>query len=255
MALPRTHYDTLGIECDADDAGVRRAWKVLIQVWHPDRFTGEMREQAEAQTARINEAYHVLRDSSRRSAYDRRLDADAASSSADKAPRAPFSQGFTGRTTQRSTTPRPATATAATTLPAPTSAGDAISEFAAAAVTAARRYPRATAAVVALWILVVLAGPVRDHLTRATLPAPSRLEHAVDAASSTASELPALEDSSTSDAGAPVPEPSVSGGGAGTTTDAPPAAYPDAYAAEPIPQPEPQPRHIIRVMPKVTTRR
>jgi hypothetical protein len=75
-ASDRTHYDVLGIARDADDSAVRRAWKLHVQAWHPDRFSDALREQAEQQTTSINEAYSVLRDSSRRAAYDCRLAAD-----------------------------------------------------------------------------------------------------------------------------------------------------------------------------------
>jgi len=73
MAPSKTHYDVLGIAADADEAEIKRAWKVLVQVWHPDRFTGEMREHAEGQVQHINEAYGTLRISDKRGEYDRRL--------------------------------------------------------------------------------------------------------------------------------------------------------------------------------------
>lgn len=76
MAADRTHYDTLGIDPSADADEIRRAWKVLVQVWHPDRFTGDMRDEAESRAAQINGAYQALRDSSKRAAYDCRLAAD-----------------------------------------------------------------------------------------------------------------------------------------------------------------------------------
>ncbi|MCW2923678.1 MAG: DnaJ domain, partial [Thermoleophilia bacterium] len=34
---PQTHYDVLGITRDADAGEVRTAWKLHVQVWHPDR--------------------------------------------------------------------------------------------------------------------------------------------------------------------------------------------------------------------------
>lgn len=76
MELRRTHYDVLGIDAEADASQVRRAWKVNVQAWHPDRFEGDMRVEAERQTSRLNEAWHTLRDSGRRAAYDCRLAAD-----------------------------------------------------------------------------------------------------------------------------------------------------------------------------------
>ena len=61
MAAPdRTHYEVLGIARDADAAAVRSAWKLHVQVWHPDRFSGEMREEAERQAMRINSVTAVF---------------------------------------------------------------------------------------------------------------------------------------------------------------------------------------------------
>ncbi|MCW2949879.1 MAG: molecular chaperone DnaJ [Thermoleophilia bacterium] len=77
MAPPSpTHYDVLGISRDADANEVRRAWKTLVQVWHPDRFSGAAVDDAQARAAAINDAYSTLRDAGRRAAYDCRLAAD-----------------------------------------------------------------------------------------------------------------------------------------------------------------------------------
>jgi len=76
-ATDRTHYNVLGISPDADAAAVHRAWRKLVQVWHPDRFTEDAkRADAQVRASRINEAYTTLRDSSRRAAYDCRLVAE-----------------------------------------------------------------------------------------------------------------------------------------------------------------------------------
>src|SRR6266508_87238 len=66
----RTHYDTLGLEPAATTEEIRHAWKTLIQVWHPDRFSGHLRAEAEEMTKAINEAYEELRHPARRNAYD-----------------------------------------------------------------------------------------------------------------------------------------------------------------------------------------
>ena len=73
-------YQILDLEPGASIEDVRRSYRELVKVWHPDRFDGEMREHAEHQTARINEAYSVLRDADSRSTYDARLDYDAGTS-------------------------------------------------------------------------------------------------------------------------------------------------------------------------------
>ena len=47
----QTYYDVLGVSHDADDADVRRAWKVLVQVWHPDRFDSPDRTRGGVRSA------------------------------------------------------------------------------------------------------------------------------------------------------------------------------------------------------------
>jgi hypothetical protein len=66
----RSHYDVLGLEPDATADDIRRAWKTLIQVWHPDRFAGRLREEAEEMSKAVNEAYRILADPAARWAYD-----------------------------------------------------------------------------------------------------------------------------------------------------------------------------------------
>lgn len=162
MASVRSHYDLLGVDRDADDSAVKRAWKVLVQVWHPDRFSGDMRETAEQTTARINEAYHVLRDSSRRAAYDRKLDADAAAAAAMPAmqprPRvafatsSPFALQERANARARAAGGGPSTAAAVHDRPL----AEVADEFARELWVATRRNPRLSA--VAATVLVLFVG-------------------------------------------------------------------------------------------------
>jgi hypothetical protein len=69
----QTHYEVLGIDEHATSDQIRSAWKTLIQVWHPDRFKGEMRARAEEMTKAVNAAYTCLRDPSARWLYDQEL--------------------------------------------------------------------------------------------------------------------------------------------------------------------------------------
>jgi hypothetical protein len=66
----RTHYEVLGLDPDATADDIRRAWKTLIQVWHPDRFAGHLRQEAEEMSKAVNEAYRVLSDPATRREYD-----------------------------------------------------------------------------------------------------------------------------------------------------------------------------------------
>lgn len=57
-------YRLLGLAPGASPDEVRTAYRDLAQVWHPDRFldNARLREKAEVNLRRINEAYTVLRD-------------------------------------------------------------------------------------------------------------------------------------------------------------------------------------------------
>ena len=53
----------LELEAGADFGAVRRAYRELVQVWHPDRFVGngKLQERAQEKLKRINLAYEGLR--------------------------------------------------------------------------------------------------------------------------------------------------------------------------------------------------
>lgn len=61
---PTQAYRLLGLAPGASPDDVKTAYRDLAQVWHPDRFpnNARLREKAEANLRRINEAYMVLRD-------------------------------------------------------------------------------------------------------------------------------------------------------------------------------------------------
>ncbi len=67
MAVKRDYYEVLGVQRDADEAEIKRAFRRLAQQHHPDVDTGDGAEQ---RFKEINEAYRVLSDRQRRSAYD-----------------------------------------------------------------------------------------------------------------------------------------------------------------------------------------
>ena len=67
MATDKSYYEVLGVERDATDADIKRAFRKLAQQWHPD-----VNAEAEASVRfkEINEAYQVLSDPKRRQIYD-----------------------------------------------------------------------------------------------------------------------------------------------------------------------------------------
>lgn len=79
-------YDRLGLDRDASEAQVRRAYRRLARRWHPDLNPGNA--EAARQYAAITEAYETLVDPARRRAYD------AAGATPPQPPAAPAFAGF-----------------------------------------------------------------------------------------------------------------------------------------------------------------
>jgi molecular chaperone DnaJ len=67
MAVKRDYYEVLGVPREADDAEIKRAFRRLAQRHHPDV---DKADGAEERFKEVNEAYRVLSDRQRRSAYD-----------------------------------------------------------------------------------------------------------------------------------------------------------------------------------------
>jgi hypothetical protein len=247
----------VGPEVAADE--LRSAWKVLVQVWHPDRFDGELREHAEAQTARINEAYHVLRDASRRTSYDDRLAYESGSSSRNPA-------AATSASVKQSTVsdPLPARPGAAGHPQAhamgEVSALGALGDFARAFEEAARRYPRMVGALAACLLLLFGGGLIYAHTAGPQIPetrlaaAERALERNGSASPDDATmlhDVPTLSKSPTTDGSpatdgvrprAPQWEPNVDSAIAPRETLTPAEADPTAAPrARNIPEPAPEP--------------
>ncbi|RLT45362.1 MAG: molecular chaperone DnaJ [Chloroflexi bacterium] len=64
----RDYYETLGVERNADEAVMKKAFRKLAQKYHPDVNPSP---EAEATFKEINEAYQVLSDPQKRAVYDR----------------------------------------------------------------------------------------------------------------------------------------------------------------------------------------
>src|SRR5438094_10538933 len=62
-------YDILGVSKSADADELKRAYRKLAMQFHPDRNAGD--KTAEQKFKDINEAYDVLKDDQKRTAYDR----------------------------------------------------------------------------------------------------------------------------------------------------------------------------------------
>jgi molecular chaperone DnaJ len=63
------YYTTLGVARDASSDDLKKAYRKLAMMHHPDRNPGD--HKAEAKFKEVNEAYDVLKDEQKRAAYDR----------------------------------------------------------------------------------------------------------------------------------------------------------------------------------------
>jgi len=62
------YYEALGVETQASDADIKKAYRKLAMRFHPDRNPDN--PEAEATFKELSEAYDVLRDDQKRAAYD-----------------------------------------------------------------------------------------------------------------------------------------------------------------------------------------
>ncbi len=65
----RDYYDVLGVQRDATEEDLKKAYRRLAMKYHPDRNQGD--NDAEGRFKELNEAYDVLKDGEKRAAYDR----------------------------------------------------------------------------------------------------------------------------------------------------------------------------------------
>ena len=69
MADKRDYYEVLGVDKNADDAAIKKAYRQLAKKYHPDANPGD--KDAEAKFKEAGEAYAVLSDADKRAAYDK----------------------------------------------------------------------------------------------------------------------------------------------------------------------------------------
>jgi len=67
--VPVDYYSVLGVERDASEADIKRAYRGLARKFHPD--VAEDKSMAEVRFKEINEAYEILSDPQKRQQYDR----------------------------------------------------------------------------------------------------------------------------------------------------------------------------------------
>ena len=68
-----TLYDVLEVSEKASSEVIEKAYKVLVKKYHPDLQTANNKEHAETMMKKINEAYDILSDDTKRKEYDNKL--------------------------------------------------------------------------------------------------------------------------------------------------------------------------------------
>ena len=68
MAEKRDYYEVLGLQKDASEDEIKKAFRQLAKKYHPDLNPGD--KEAEAKFKEVNEAYEVLSDKEKRQRYD-----------------------------------------------------------------------------------------------------------------------------------------------------------------------------------------
>lgn len=69
MAQKRDYYEVLGVEKNATDEELKKAYRKLAKKYHPDA-NPDNKEEAEKKFKEVNEAYEILSDKQKRQMYD-----------------------------------------------------------------------------------------------------------------------------------------------------------------------------------------
>ncbi len=66
----RDYYEVLGVNRNASEADLKKAYRRLAMKYHPDRAKGDDRAQSESMFKESKEAYEILSNAQKRAAYD-----------------------------------------------------------------------------------------------------------------------------------------------------------------------------------------
>jgi molecular chaperone DnaJ len=66
----KDYYEVLGVARNASDDEIKKAYRKLAMKFHPDRNQGDAAKEAEVKFKEVKEAYEILSDAQKRSAYD-----------------------------------------------------------------------------------------------------------------------------------------------------------------------------------------
>ena len=63
------YYEILGVEHDASDEQIKKAYHIMLKRYHPDNYKDDS-EWARKRIYQLNEAYEILKDPIQRKQYD-----------------------------------------------------------------------------------------------------------------------------------------------------------------------------------------
>ena len=66
----RDYYEILGVQKNAGEEEIKKAYRRLAMKYHPDRNAGDKLAEAERQFKEVKEAYEILSNTQKRAAYD-----------------------------------------------------------------------------------------------------------------------------------------------------------------------------------------
>jgi molecular chaperone DnaJ len=67
----RDLYEVLGVQRDASLEHIKKAYRGLVNKWHPDRHPPGKKDECTQRMIEITAAYEILSDPEQREAYDR----------------------------------------------------------------------------------------------------------------------------------------------------------------------------------------
>lgn len=73
----QNHYRLLDVPFSASRKDITAAYRKQMREWHPDRFRGEDKSQAEELAKQLNQAYSILSDPRKREDYDKTIRVEA----------------------------------------------------------------------------------------------------------------------------------------------------------------------------------
>ncbi|CEI97289.1 hypothetical protein RMCBS344292_11425 [Rhizopus microsporus] len=74
LSKKKDYYKILDVPPTADAREIKKAYRKKALEWHPDKYTGDQKEEAQNKMAEINQAYEVLSNDDKRQQYDNGFD-------------------------------------------------------------------------------------------------------------------------------------------------------------------------------------